>query len=74
MTDTKLDLSQVEAPTHLDDTPVDKEEAARVHAGLTSGEMSIELADGVAEELAAAGLNVEDIKAMLIASTKKTMS
>lgn len=63
-----------EAPTHLDGSPVDKDEAARVHAGLVSGEMKIEMAPGVAEELAAMGLTPEDIRKMMIASTKKTMS
>lgn len=42
----------VSAPTLLDGTPIDKEEAAKMHAGLTSGEMKIELDDGVAEQLA----------------------
>jgi hypothetical protein len=67
-------ITDVEAPTLLDGSPVDKEEAARVHAGLSSGEIKIEMCDGVAEELAAAGLDIEDVKAMLIAATKKTMS
>ncbi len=69
-----IDLSDVEAPTLLDGSPVDKEEAARVHAGLLSGEISVNLCDGVAERLEAMGLSVDDIKAMLINATKKTMN
>lgn len=70
----KLDLSSVEAPTLLDGSPVDKEEAAQVHAGLVSGEIKVQAVEGVAEELAAAGLSIEDVKQMLIAATRKTMS
>lgn len=64
---------KVTAPTLMDGSPVDKEEAARVHAGLVSGEMTVQLAPGVAEELEAMGLTIEDMKATLIAATKKTM-
>ena len=74
MTGNKTDLSEVEAPTLLDGSPVDKEEAAQVHARLSSGEMEIRLAPGVAEQLEALGLTVDDIRAQLIASTRKTMS
>lgn len=70
----KINPKDVEAPTHLDGTSIDKDEAARVHALLASGEMKIELADGVAEEMAEAGISVDDLKKLLMASTKKTMS
>ena len=70
----KIDPLKAEAPTLLDGTPVDKEEAQKVHQRLLSGEMKIELAPGVAEELAKMGLTVEDIRAQMIAATKKTMS
>lgn len=62
-----------DAPETLDGSPVDKEEAARVHAGLLSGEVKIEIAPCVAEEMEKSGLTVEDLKEMLIQSMKKTM-
>ncbi len=74
MSEDKINLDEVEAPTLLDGTPVDKEEAAKMHAGLVSGEMKIVLCEGVAEELAAMGLSEEDMRAMMTASVKKTMS
>lgn len=70
----KLDLSSVEAPTHLDGTPVDRCEAATLHARLTAGEMKIEITDEVAATMKEAGLTTEDIRKMLLASTRKTMS
>jgi hypothetical protein len=74
MTEDDKDFDGVSAPTHLDGSPVDKDEAARVHSGLVTGEMKVEMAEGVAEELEALGLTPDDIKQMLIAAAKKTMS
>lgn len=70
----KVDTSKAEAPTHLDGSPVDKDEAARVHAGLASGELKIEALPEAMAELEAAGISMDDLRAMLMASTKKTMS
>lgn len=69
-----LDPKDVSMPTHLDGTPVDKEEAARVHAGLISGDIGIEVAPEAVAEMAELGLTVETFREMLIAATKKTMS
>ncbi len=74
MSENKINLDEVEAPTLLDGSPVDKEEAAKMHAGLVSGKMKIVLCEGVAEELAAMGLSEEDMRSMMTASVKKTMS
>jgi len=74
MNEDKINIEDVEAPTHLDGSPVDNEEAARAHAGLVSGEIEIVMVDGVEDELEAMGLSPEDIRAMLITSTRKTMS
>lgn len=70
----KIDPKDVSAPTHLDGTPVDKEEAARVHAGLVSGEMEVHASPEALAEMEKAGLSLEDIKEMLIAASRKTMS
>jgi hypothetical protein len=70
----KPNIEDVSAPTHLDGTPVDKEEAANMHAKLVSGEMNVLMADGMEEQLAEMGLTADDIRQMLIAAAKKTMS
>lgn len=64
----------VSAPTHLDGTPVDKEEAAKMHAGLVSGEIKFEIPPEVLADMEAMGMTVEDLRAQFIASAKKTMS
>lgn len=64
----------VEAPTHLDGSPVDKEEAARVHQKLVSGEMTVQAAPEVLAQLEEIGMNLETFKAALIKATRKTMS
>lgn len=71
--DGTLDLKEVEAPTLIDGTPVDKEEAADMHAKLAAG-VEIRLAPGAEEDLIRAGLTIEDIRKMLMAGAKKTMS
>lgn len=70
----KIDPKDVEAPTHLDGSPVDKEEAARVHAGLVSGEIEVRATPEALADMEEAGFSLEDIKEMLIAGNRKTMS
>jgi hypothetical protein len=74
MAENEINTGDVEAPTHLDGTPVDKEEAARMHAGLVSGEISIIALPEAAAELEALGISMDDIRQQMIASTRKTMS
>lgn len=69
-----LDTSQVSAPRKMDGSPVDKDEAARVHAGLTSGEMDVKMTPEVIEQMEKLGLSAEDMRKLLIAATRKTMN
>lgn len=70
----KLDLSKVSAPKTMDGDPVDKEEAARTHAGLVSGEIKMVFGPEALEEMKAIGITEDQVREMIIASTKKTMS
>lgn len=49
-------------------------DAGEIHARLLSGEMSIDLAPGVAEQLAAAGITLADVKTAILTASKKGMS
>lgn len=67
-------FDSVEAPTHMDGTPVDKEEAARMHAGLVSGEIAVQVHPEAMAEMEAMGMTIDDIRQLLINASKKTMS
>ena len=64
----------VSRPTMLDGTPMSAEDAAKVHERLVSGEMKIEFAPGVREEMEAMGVTEADMRDLLMQSTRKTAS
>ncbi len=68
------ETSEVSAPTHIDGTPVDKEEAAKMHQMLVSGEMKFEIHPEALAEMEAMGMTLDDLRDQFIAATKKTMS
>lgn len=70
----KLDLTKVSAPKTVDGDPIDKEEAARAHAGLVSGELKMVFGPEALEEMKAIGITEDQVREIIIASTKKTMS
>ena len=74
MSEDEEEFESVEPPTTLDGGPVDLEEVSKVHTGLVTGDMKIELAPGVADQLEELGLTVDQIKDGLIKSTKKALS
>lgn len=70
----RFDPAEAQAPTHMDGTPVDKEEAARVHAGLVSGEIDVKIAPEALADMERLGISIDDLRKSLIAGTKKTMN
>lgn len=72
MTDEKK--FEVSRPTKADGTPVDPEEAAMGHDGLTFGDIRVKAPSEIMAQLAELGFSEDDIKGLLIAAAKKAMS
>lgn len=66
--------TQVGAPTYVDGTPVDAEEAAAVHAKLVSGEMAINIHPDAMADMEKIGMTPELFRELLIQATKKRLS
>lgn len=70
----KPDLSAVGVPTSLTDgSPMPAEKASKLH-NLLSGDGKLAFAPGVEDQLAEAGVSKEDLRQILLASTKKALS
>lgn len=57
-----------------DGTPMTAAECAELHAKLVAGEMPIEMAPGVLEQLAAMGISEDDLREQILASLRKGLS
>ncbi len=65
---------EVYAPTYMDGTLVDAEEAAEVHAKLVSGEMTINIHPDAMADMEKIGMTPELFRELLIQATKKRLS